>query len=93
MAESNNAPKAVCRLRRQDLHAHILLGKSDYDVVTAYKDIKEIPRTAVIHDMILQSSICWEENHEKQIADLKSAVKDLTRTIIEYQRKYGSLSI
>ncbi len=62
---------------------------SDWLIVKAISNKRRCPITELMHEMIQNYLECHEQNHKKQIEDLKEKLTILAAEYRKYQNRFG----
>ena len=79
------------RLKRGQRAGTVAVGYGDLEILRMYKHLLKKPMLAVLHDMIVTAVKCWEEQHDREIKEMKEIIATNEMIIMAYLHKFGRI--
>jgi len=81
----------VYGLRNGQIASTIAVGHGDLTILWMYKHLLKKPMLAVLHDMIVTATKCWENQHDRNIKEMEEKLRTQEDIIVRYIRKFGRI--
>ncbi len=81
----------VYGLKKGQIACSMAIGHGDLEILRMYKHLFKKPMVAILHDMIVTATKCWEEHHNRKIKEMEEKLRTNEKIILEYMKRFGRI--
>ena len=81
----------VYGLKKGQIACSMAIGHGDLEILRMYKHIFKKPMVAILHDMIVTATKCWEERHIRIIKEMEEKLRTDEKIILAYLQRFGRI--